>query len=240
MIYPAHMLPILTRTSHPRLEEWPSPCPHSPRTKRRAARHVIPRRLAMPAPLRTQRAIDDDADVLKVWPVHSPAHPYSHGRMSEPGPLQPGGSRVLAATNLSAGRLRKAPSLLDLPCSPSVTRSVLFPRPAALRGSALHGPERLKAVPSEVLAHAPFGFRLSENLSCKERKNIFRTFRKSAAGPWERGTFTTPARRERVLGDPGTRVASRKSVPRIIRANTTKEKHHGTIRKQDHFERLPR
>lgn len=30
--------------------------------------------------------------------------------------------------------------------------------------------------------------------------------------PWERGTSTTPARKVRVLGDPGTRVASRKSV----------------------------
>ena len=44
---------------------------------------------------------------------------------------------------------------------------------------------------------------------CNERKKIFRTFRK---------------RRRLALGAGHTRVASRKSVPRAIRANTTKEK----------------
>ena len=47
--------------------------------------------------------------------------------------------------------------------------------------------------------------------------------------PWERGTFTTPAHRARMLGDPGTRVASRRSVPRTIRANPNRRKDHGTL-----------
>ena len=72
----------------------------------------------------------------------------------------------------------RAPILPYFPCSPSATRSVLLPRPAARRGSA--SPLR-----------TPCGFRLSENLLCKERQNIFRTFRKSAAGPWERGTLAS-------------------------------------------------
>jgi hypothetical protein len=105
----------------------------------------------------------------------------------------------------------KAPILPYFPCSPSVTRSVLIPRPAARRGSASASP--------------PCGFRFSENLVCNERKKIFRTFRK---------------RRRLALGAGHTRVASRKSVPRALRANTNKEKNNGTLRKQDHFERLSR
>jgi len=75
-------------------------------------------------------------------------------------------------------RSSRAPILPYFPCSPSVTCSVLVPRPAARRGSA--SPLR-----------TPCGFRLSENLLCKERQNIFRIFRKSAAGPWERGTLAS-------------------------------------------------
>ncbi len=44
---------------------------------------------------------------------------------------------------------------------------------------------------------------------------------KCALGTGEQGTFTTPARTVRVLGDPGTRVASRKCVPSRIRAIET-------------------
>ena len=39
---------------------------------------------------------------------------------------------VLLAGALQTDRFRRAPSLPYFPCSPSVTRSVLFPRPAAL------------------------------------------------------------------------------------------------------------
>lgn len=65
----------------------------------------------------------------------------------------------------------------------------------------------------------PLGFGIQKIFCAKNAKKISRTFRKSAAWPWERGTFTTPARKVRVLGDPGTRVASRRSVPSKNRAN---------------------
>jgi hypothetical protein len=45
--------------------------------------------------------------------------------------------------------------------------------------------------------------------------------RKCTLGTREQGTFTTPARTIRVLGDPGTPVASRKCVPSRIRAIET-------------------
>ena len=96
------------------------------------------------------------------------------------------------------------------PAHPRSLASVLIPRPAARRVSASASP--------------PCGFRLSENLLCNERKKIFRTFRK---------------RRRLALGAGHTRVALRKSVPRVIRANTTKEKNHGTLHQHRHFERLP-
>lgn len=133
MSHPVGTQTILTSASHPQLERWSSLRHHSPRTKRCAARYVISRHHAMPAPLRARRAIDNNADVLKVWPVHSPARSCSHRRKSEPGSVQPDGHRVLAAVNLSRGHLRRAPSLPHLPSSPSITRSALFPRPAAHR-----------------------------------------------------------------------------------------------------------
>src|SRR5580698_5729379 len=52
--------------------------------------------------------------------------------------------------SLQKGCFRRVPFLLYFPCSPSVTRSVLIPRPAARRVSA-------SALP-------PSGLRLSENL----------------------------------------------------------------------------
>ena len=88
----------------------------------------------------------------------------------------------------------RAPILPYFPCFPSVTRSVLIPRPAARRVSASASPPR--------------GFRLSENLLCKERKKDFPNL---------------PKKRRLALGAGHTRVALRKSVPRAIRANTTKE-----------------
>jgi hypothetical protein len=45
--------------------------------------------------------------------------------------------------------------------------------------------------------------------------------RKCTLGTGEQGTFTTPARTIHVLGDPGTRVASRKCVPSRMRAIET-------------------
>jgi hypothetical protein len=94
------------------------------------------------------------------------------------------------------------------PAHPRSLASVLFPRPAARRVSASHGPERQRG--NARRGSGPCALRVSafRKSLCKERKKIFRTFRK---------------RRRLALGAGHTRVASRKSVPRVIRANTTKE-----------------
>ena len=60
---------------------------------------------------------------------------------------------------LSDRCFHRAPILPYFSCSPSVTRSVLIPRPAARRVSASASP--------------PCGFRLSENLVCNEHKRDF-------------------------------------------------------------------
>lgn len=101
--------------------------------------------------------------------------------------------------HLSDRCFHRAPFLLYFPCSPSVTRSVLIPRPAD----------------SELL------------LFLDSSPNQVR---------W----VPTPENAALALGAGHTRVASRRSVPRAIRANTTKEKNNGDLRKQDHSERLPR
>jgi len=95
------------------------------------------------------------------------------------------------------------------PAHPRSLASVLIPRPAARRVSASHGPERQRG--NARRGSGPCALRVSafKKSLCKERKKIFRTFRK---------------RRRLALGAGHTRVASRKSVPRVIRANTTKEK----------------
>ena len=61
--------------------------------------------------------------------------------------------------------------------------------------------------------------------------------------PKEQAKFSFGASTERHafgLGSRAPRVASRKSVPSDIRANTNQEKNNGTLRKQNHSEGLPR
>jgi hypothetical protein len=107
--------------------------------------------------------------------------------------------RILLQTP-SDGCFRKAPSLPDSPMSHSVTRSVLIPRhiahhartrardpdSAARHDSASHGPERLRVIHEEILAHAPFGFRLSENLFGESPQ---RTRTKRFSEPSEKAPF---------------------------------------------------
>jgi hypothetical protein len=175
---PVNMQMILTRTSHPQLEEWSSFRPHSPRAECCAALRRLSCRHAMSAPWRTRRASNNYAAVHQGRLTHSTIRPCSRRRVSEPGPPLSGDNGVLIGRTPSARRLHREPLLPYLPCSPSVTCSVLIPRPAAL-GVLL----RLMA---------PCGFRLSENLYCNERKKISRTFRKRhACGTWERGTLAS-------------------------------------------------
>jgi hypothetical protein len=101
------------------------------------------------------------------------------------------------------------------PAYPRSLASVLFPRPAAHRCSASAAPPCGSGFP--------------------KRKSSF------GCGPADKIFFSEPPQKAHLdLGSGTPRVASRKSVPRAIRANTNKEKHNGTLRKQSHSEGLPR
>ncbi len=69
----------------------------------------------------------------------------------------------------------RAPFLQFFPCSPSVTRSVLFPRPAGTARLCFTDCGAWVSRNGKMVAPqpVPFGFRFPENLLCKERKKHF-------------------------------------------------------------------
>jgi hypothetical protein len=87
---------------------------------------------------------------------------------------------------------------------------------------------RLGADPAPCGNGATLLFRHSENLFGKPQERRKKRF----SEPSENASLG--------LGSGAPRVASRKSVPRAIRANTNKEKHNGTLRKQRETEGLHR
>jgi hypothetical protein len=80
-----------------------------------------------------------------------------------------------------------------------------------------HGASLLRT----ACALAGFGFQ--KILCATNAKRFSEPSEKDAAWHLGAGHTPTPPHTNRVLGTPGSRVASRKSVPRVIRANTTKE-----------------
>ncbi len=144
---------MLVRTSPPAIEAWSSSCPCRSRNGGCAAR--LPLRRPTEGSSRPRL---EEADGTCIWRCGSPTGHLVH--------VAPGKRQDQVRSCLEARRLaqfppeksfRRVPSLPYFPSSPSVTRSVLIPRPAARRVSA--SPLR-----------APCGFRLSENLCCKEQK----------------------------------------------------------------------
>jgi hypothetical protein len=116
----------------------------------------------------------------------------------------------------SAESFHGAPSLPDFPCSPSVTRSVLLPRPSALgvllRATTPAGQVRTCRGPRQDVRPSGLGF---------QRKNL------PAASALAGEIFVFEASAERHafgLGSGAPHVASRRSVPRAIRANPNQEK----------------
>ena len=101
----------------------------------------------------------------------------------------------------------RAPFLPNFPCFPSVTRFGAGPAPCgtARLCFALADALRVSAFRKSFVQRTPKHF---PNLPKKRR--------------WALGAghTPTPPHTERVLGTPGSRVASRKSVPRAIRANS--------------------
>ena len=140
---------MLTRTSHARLEERPSPCPYLPRAQHCSARPLL-RHCLGSAPRRTRQASDGNAAMQKVWPAHSSAYPCSPRRGPEQGPPLPGGNCVLIGSNPSAIVPVERQFSCIFPAHPRPLARCLSRALRQLRGSAS--------------AAQPFGFRLSENL----------------------------------------------------------------------------
>jgi hypothetical protein len=97
----------------------------------------------------------------------------------------------------SDGCFRGAPSLPYFPCSPSVTRFGANPAPC--------GTARLCFGLSAALRVSAFRKSL-----CKERKNIFRTFRKSAA--WHLGAGHLASLRARVSRGQSGQIQTRRNT----------------------------
>jgi hypothetical protein len=131
-------------------------------------------------------------------------------------PLCPCGPRPSDRTRFAAARrqrrlsrcpsgkcFHRAPFLPYFPCLPSVTRFGANPAP--------HHPstQRARAGDPDSAAH--------------------RALLLPDSSPNQVRWVPTPEKAPSTLGAGHTRVASRKSVPRAIRANTNKEKHNGTL-----------
>lgn len=155
------------------------------------------------------RDAEDDARHWKVWFTHSPLLQPEEWQATVHRCVAVGLHRHPYRKAFQTGVSIERQFSCIFPAHPRSLASVLIPRPAALRVSASHGPERQRG--NARGGSGPCALRVSafRKSLCSERKKIFRTFRK---------------RRRLALGAGHTRVASRKSVPRVIRANTTKEK----------------
>ncbi len=209
MTRPAYIQTILTRTSRPRIEDQSSSCPHSLRTQSCAADLPFAHRRLGSSPCRTRRTSDGNAAVRQVRLTHPLICPCSPRRVSEQGPLPLGGNGVLIGRNPSAKCFRRAPILLYFPCSPSVTRFGAYPAPCGT-------------------ARLCFAWARTAARQCTKRFWPMRPagfgFQKIFVQRTQKDFPNLPKKRRLALGAGHTRVASRKSVPRVIRANTTKEK----------------
>ncbi len=201
---------MLTRTSHAAKREDLTFCPSLDPTRRLRSCAFTPVASVQALRVAGQRTM---RRLSRAWSTHSLLlQPDDAAERRATGPLVCAMHRHPCIDALQTKCFHRAPSLPDFPCSPSVTRSVLIPRPAARRGSASAAPP------------SGFGFqKIFVQLRTERGQKIFRTFRKST---------------RLALGAGHTRVASRKSVPRAIRANTNRRNYNGTLRKQSHAERL--
>jgi len=161
-------------------------------------------------PFAWQRA-EDDANHRRTWPTHSLL-------------LQPETWRV--ATNSSdAARLQRRPCGDGLQQSVSIERhlSRIFPAHPRSLARCLSRARRHSAFCFGFAALKGFGF---QKIFCAKSAKRF-------PEPSEKA-------RPRRLGAGHTRVASRRSVPRAIRANPNRRNSNGTLRKQSHAEGLHR
>lgn len=139
---------------------------------------------------------EDDADHRRVW--------FTHSLLLQPDTWQTTehGSTVV--------RLQGRPYIAAHQQGVSIDRQFSRIFPAHLRSLArCFSRARRELRGSASLWRAPCGFRFPENLLCKERAKH----------------FPDPPEKHRLpLGAGHTRVASRRSVPEAIRANTKQEK----------------
>jgi hypothetical protein len=108
----------------------------------------------------------------------------------------------------TAAWLHRHPFICAFQIGVSIERQFSRIFPAHPRSLARCLSRALRHGASLLRLHRPAGFGFQKILCATNTKEIFQTFRK---------------RRRLALGAGHTRVASRKSVPRVIRANTTKE-----------------
>lgn len=171
--------PLGRRSPHPRFEEWPSLCPHSPRTKRHAARRTRPHRRAASVPPRARRAIDSNAEMRKCGP---PTH-----------------QSVRASVGECQSQARYSP-VVTVSSQQQIFQQGICAERHRSRICPSH-PRSLARCFSRARRHIGFCFFWTP----PPTKYVGSPLRKMHPRPWERGTL---------------RVASRKSVPRAIRANS--------------------
>lgn len=167
----------------------------------------------IPSPLDSafaRRGVKDNGRSPSVWSNRTLPVADAGGRQNHRCCLVAWGR--LSCRALQTEHFHRAPSLPDCPCSPSVTRSVLFPRPAAL-DVLLRSPWR-----------TPFGSAFPATNSPR--------FSERGPGPHcGRNFLPEPPQKDTpsALGAGRLRVASRRSVPRAIRGKSRQEKNHGTL-----------
>ncbi len=161
------------------------------------ARLRPPRHSSQGSSARSQRVIRAELCGRRSWPTLCLLSRI-RGRQQEGSAAASLRSRPSASTLQMIVAIERQFSCI-FPAHPRSLASVLIPRPAALRRSAFPG---LLPQPDALGPHS----------------------RKSPSATWERRQTLRPHKTQLGLGSGAPRVASRKSVPRVIRANTTKEK----------------
>ena len=137
------------------------------------------------------RDAENDARHWKVWFTHSPLLQPEQGQATDHVSTAVWLHRHPYRGAFQTGVSIERQFSCIFPAHPRSLASVLIPRPAARRASALHGPERQQG--NARRGSGPCTLRVSAFRKSlrNERKKIFRTFRKSTAWPWERGTLAS-------------------------------------------------
>jgi hypothetical protein len=128
-----------------------------------------------------RQAQKSDVEHRRAWSTHSLLMQPDTWRTTEQVRALPGCDGVLIYRCPSVGRFHRAPILPYFPCLPSVTRSVLIPRPSARRCSASAAPPCGSGFPNKNLPAA----------AALRARFFFGASQKAHLGTWERGTLAS-------------------------------------------------